>query len=80
MRLHQHRSVARRPGLDSNHEPGGQNDRRLYTWKLAEYTDTKPFEQSYVFWSYGKDGKKGKGAASVDSVVPYGTSDDVISW
>ncbi|MEO7098272.1 MAG: type II secretion system protein [Luteolibacter sp.] len=58
----------------------GENDSRLHTWKLAEYTETKPFEQSYVFWSYGKDGKKGKGAASVDSVVPYGTSDDVISW
>jgi len=58
----------------------GQNDRRLHTWKLAEYTETKPFEQSYVFWSYGKDGKKGKGAPGVGDVVPYANSGDVISW
>jgi hypothetical protein len=28
MWLHRHRSVARRPGLDSTHEPGGHLDRR----------------------------------------------------
>lgn len=58
----------------------GKSDRRLHTWKLAEYTDTKPKDQAYVFWSYGKDGKKGRSAASPGSVVPYGGSDDVVSW
>jgi prepilin-type N-terminal cleavage/methylation domain-containing protein len=59
---------------------GGQNDRRLHTWRLAEYSETKPNEQSYVFWSYGKDGKKGKAAADNQMVVPLKGSDDVISW
>ena len=58
----------------------GRNDRRLHTWGLAEYTETKPKEQSFVFWSYGKDGKKGKGAPNIQSVVPLTGSDDVISW
>jgi prepilin-type N-terminal cleavage/methylation domain-containing protein len=58
----------------------GQNDRRLHTWGLAEYKETKPRDQSYVFWSYGKDGKKGKNGAAPNSVVPYAGSDDVISW
>ena len=59
---------------------GGQNDRRLHTWQLAEYTETKPTEQSYVFWSYGKDGKKGKNAPNSGTVVTYANSGDVISW
>lgn len=58
----------------------GQNDRRLHTWGLAEYTDTKPKDQSYVFWSYGKDGKKGGGSAHYWDKVPLLGSDDVISW
>ena len=58
----------------------GQNDRRLHTWGLAEYKETKPKDQSYVFWSYGKDRKKGKKAANNQSVVPLTGSDDVISW
>lgn len=58
----------------------GRSDKRLYTWRLAEYTETKPKEQSCVFWSYGKDGKKGKGGQSPGSVVPLKGSDDVISW
>ncbi len=65
------------PLLDFNN---GQDDRRLHTWGLAEYKETKPQEQAYVFWSYGKDGKKGKGAANVNAIVPYANSDDVISW
>lgn len=56
----------------------GESDRRLDTRGLAEYTETKPLEQAYVFWSYGKDGKKGKGGNSGD-IVPYAGSDDVIS-
>lgn len=59
---------------------GGQNDSRLHTWGLAEYTETKPKEQGYVFWSYGKDQKKGKKGANYWTVVPYTGSDDVISW
>ncbi len=59
---------------------GGQNDKRLYTWGLAEYTDTKPRSESYVFWSYGKDGEKGKNGESVSSIVPLRGSDDVVSW
>jgi type II secretory pathway pseudopilin PulG len=58
----------------------GQNDRRLHTWGLAEYTETRPNEQSFVFWSYGKDGKKGKGSPNVQTVVSLAGSDDVISW
>lgn len=58
----------------------GQNDRRLHTWGLAEYKETKPREQSYVFWSYGKDRKKGKNAGSYGDVVSLENSDDVISW
>jgi prepilin-type N-terminal cleavage/methylation domain-containing protein len=58
----------------------GQNDRRLHTWGLAEYKETKPKDQSYVFWSYGKDRKKGKKAPNNQHVVPLRGSDDVISW
>mgnify|MGYP001157916999 CR=1 FL=1 len=58
----------------------GQNDRRLHTWGLAEYRETKPKEQSYVFWSYGKDKKKGKSAPNNQNVVSLAGSDDVISW
>lgn len=58
----------------------GHNDRRLHTWGLAEYTDTKPRDQSFVFWSYGKDGKKGNNAANYWDKVPHAGSDDVVSW
>lgn len=58
----------------------GKNDRRMHTWGLAEYTETKPKEQDYVLWSYGKDKKKGKNAPSVGSVVSLQASDDVVSW
>lgn len=74
-------------GFKSNNEGdtlvdfnNGRNDSRLHTWGLAEYTEKKPREQSFVFWSYGKDGKKGKGAANNQSVVPLAGSDDVVSW
>ena len=63
--------------LDFNN---GQNDRRLHTWSLGEYTETKPRDQNFVFWSYGKDGKKGDKAPRYWDVVPYQGSDDVISW
>lgn len=66
--------------LDDVGNPIGQNDRRLHTWGLAEYTETKPADQSFVFWSYGKDGKKGDGIEDSQAVVPLAGSDDVISW
>ena len=66
--------------VDFNSSEPGRNDRRLHTWGLAEYKETKPTDQAYVFWSYGKDKKKGKKAEGNQEVVPYFGSDDVISW
>lgn len=68
------------PGEDLQDFNNGMNDRRLETYGFAEYTDTKPRDEMYVFWSYGKDGKKGENAPDFQSVVPYQGSDDVISW
>jgi hypothetical protein len=68
------------PGQTLRDFKSGENDRRLHTWGLAEYKETKPREQSFVFWSYGKDGKKGKNAPGPGDVVPLKGSDDVISW
>jgi prepilin-type N-terminal cleavage/methylation domain-containing protein len=68
------------PGQTLRDFNSGQNDRRLHTWGLAEYKETKPREQSFVFWSYGKDGKKGKNGKSFGDVVALTGSDDVISW
>lgn len=58
----------------------GRNDRRLHTWGLAEYSDTRPREEAYVFWSYGKDKKKGKNGAAPNAKIPLAGSDDLISW
>lgn len=58
----------------------GRNDRRLHTWSLAEYTETAPRDECYVFWSFGRDGRKGDNAANKSDVVPFKGSDDVISW
>lgn len=66
--------------VDFNKNEPGRNDRRLHTWGLAEYKETKPKDQAYVFWSYGKDRKKGNNAKSYGDVVPLAGSDDVISW
>jgi len=60
-------------------EPG-KNDTHLETWGYGAYTETKPREQSYVFISYGADGKKGDNAENYWDLVPYQGSDDVISW
>ncbi len=74
-------------GFKSNNERdqlvdfgGGRNDLRLHTWGLAEYSETKPKEQSYVFWSYGKDGVKGNGKSNGQGQVSLAGSDDVVSW
>ena len=67
-------------GFDLVDFDNGHSDRRLHTWGLAEYVETKPKDQSFVFWSYGKDKKKGKNGATPNAVVPYAGSDDVISW
>jgi type II secretory pathway pseudopilin PulG len=65
--------------VDFNNENPGKNDRRMHTWGLAEYTETKPKEQSFVLWSYGRDKKKGDNS-SVFMIVPLTSSDDVVSW
>lgn len=59
---------------------GGVKDRLMSTKGIGDYTDTKPREQEFVLWSFGKDGKKGKGNTDKTAVVPYGISDDVVSW
>jgi prepilin-type N-terminal cleavage/methylation domain-containing protein len=70
------------PGNDAplRDENGGENDRILETYRVGEYRDTKPRDQSFVFWSFGKDGKKGNGAPTKTARVNYIKSDDVISW
>ena len=67
-------------GFDLVDFDNGHSDKRLHTWGLAEYIETKPRDQSYVFWSYGKDKKKGKNGATPNAVVAFAGSDDVISW
>jgi prepilin-type N-terminal cleavage/methylation domain-containing protein len=64
------------PGASLVDFNSGQNDRRLHTWGLAEYSDTKPRDQDYVLWSYGKDGNKGDGSPN----TAYAGTDDVVSW
>ena len=66
--------------VDDYGSPLGQNDRYLNTFGFGEYTETKPKFESYVFWSYGKDGKKGKNGPNYWDKVPLAGSDDVISW
>jgi prepilin-type N-terminal cleavage/methylation domain-containing protein len=59
---------------------GGRRDKLLYTAGKAVYTDTQPYQQQYVFWSFGKDGKKGNNGPTITARVAYAGSDDVISW
>lgn len=61
-------------------DAGGVKDKLMYTGGLAEYTDIRPREEQYVMWSYGKDGKKGRGAKDNRAKVPYVKSDDVVSF
>jgi prepilin-type N-terminal cleavage/methylation domain-containing protein len=58
----------------------GKNDSRLDTQGLAEYSDTKPGDDTYVIWSYGKDGKKGSETTKTKKLPRYQGSNDVVSW
>lgn len=60
-------------------ENGGKNDKLMFTDGLTTYPDTRPHEESFVIWSYGKDGVKGT-AGKNPAANPYRSSDDVISW
>lgn len=66
--------------MDKNTTNPGKNDSHLDTKGLAVYSDTEPREESYVMWSYGKDGKKGSEESRSRKIPPYNNSDDVISW
>ena len=66
--------------VDYNTTAPGKNDSRLDTKGLGVYSDTQPRDQSFVIWSYGKDGKKGSEEAKGRKLPPYTGSDDVVSW
>lgn len=70
------------PGSDGplRDSAGGENDRILETYRIGEYEETKPRDQLFVFWSFGKDGKKGDEGHTKTSIVPLTGSDDVVSW
>lgn len=63
-----------------NDEAEGLNDKQMWTFGVGEYTDTKPREQEFVIWTFGKDRKKGKMGASKTTIVPFQNTDDVLSW
>ena len=69
----------RLPGKEDDYSDsnGGTNDRILDTYGFGEYKETKPRDQDFVFWSYGRD--KVKGTAKPKSEA-YTGSDDVINW
>ncbi|MCX6877868.1 MAG: type II secretion system protein [Verrucomicrobia bacterium] len=66
--------------VDVNPTNPGKNDSRLDTMGLAEYSDTKPRDEPYVMWTYGKDGMKGGEESRGKRIPPYNGSDDVVSW
>ncbi|MEI6674741.1 MAG: type II secretion system protein [Verrucomicrobiota bacterium] len=66
--------------VDFNTTSPGKNDSRLDTQGLAEYSDTKPGDDTYVIWTYGKDGKKGNGDTKGKRLPLYQGSGDVVSW
>jgi prepilin-type N-terminal cleavage/methylation domain-containing protein len=66
--------------VDANPTTPGKNDSQLDTLGLAVYSDTKPRNESYVIWTYGKDGKKGSEESKGKKLPPYRGSDDVVSW
>ena len=66
--------------MEVNPTTPGKNDSILDTQDLAVYSDTKPRDEAWVMWSYGKDGKKGGEEAKAKKIPPYNGSDDVASW
>ena len=65
--------------VDVNKNNPGKNDRLLFTYGLADYADSKPRDEAFVIWTYGKDGKMGSGQAPKGEARLKG-SDDVVSW
>lgn len=63
---------SRRQNHDIN---DGYRDEILHTWGLAEWAESKPGYENFVIWSYGVDGKKGKGENA-----RFSGSDDVKSF
>lgn len=61
-------------------EAEGVNDKQMWTFGVGEYSDSKPREQEFVIWSFGKDGKKGNKGGSKTDIIPSANSDDVLSW
>lgn len=68
--------------VDENKTTPGKNDKVLDTAGLAVYAETKPREEAFVMWTYGKDGKKGvvEAGRAKKQQPPLKGSDDVISW
>ncbi len=66
--------------VEFNTTKPGKNDSRLDTQGWAEYSDTKPGDDTYVIWTYGKDGKKGNQEGKDKRLPPCKGSGDVISW
>ena len=67
---------------DLNENTPGKNDRHLETAGLAVYGDSKPSDQPFVMWTYGKDGQKGDGDAGRGKKGNPNLkgSDDMASW
>lgn len=67
--------------VDVNQTTPGKNDKLLYTDGLADYAETKPRQEAFVMWTYGKDGRKGSSEdVKSKSLPPLKASDDVASW
>ena len=66
--------------MEENPGSPGINDNHLETYFYGEYKDKKPRDEAFVFWTYGKDGKKGNGTVNPQKVVIYAKTDDVVSW
>lgn len=67
--------------VDANESTPGRNDKQMCTGGLADYADSKPRDEAFVMWTYGKDGKMGlrEPGKSKEDARLKGT-DDVVSW
>ena len=63
----------------TNERSAGISDRWLETNNLAVYPDSQPRYESFVIWSYGRDGVKGS-VGKPDATNRLDASDDVVSW